>query len=189
MRNQGSNFVTGSKYGTLEPVLGTGSAISARKSLLQETPSGRKKIIPVGSDFDSSPSPESPRGSANNTSAETAPSPFKKSPTKSLLSKDQSFEAEDDVDKKRKSIGLKLKTSYSECYDDKTIMTDTGSEISAARALDSFGGSVVSYLIHVAGLAGRTHRILISLAYQYHRLISPRVCVYGGIMQNLTMVT
>merc|ERR1719412_99465 len=84
----------------------------------EETPSGRKKIIPVGSDFDSSPSPESPRGSAN-TSADTtatspaAPSPFKKSPTKSLLSKDQSFEAEDDVDKKRKSIGLKLKTSYS----------------------------------------------------------------------------
>ena len=29
MWNQGSNFVTGSKYGTLEPVLGTGSAISA----------------------------------------------------------------------------------------------------------------------------------------------------------------
>ena len=28
MWNQGSNFVTGSKYGTLEPVLGTGSAIS-----------------------------------------------------------------------------------------------------------------------------------------------------------------
>ena len=91
-------------------------------SFLQETPSGRKKIIPVGSDFDSSPSPESPRGSANTTADTTAtspaaaPSPFKKSPTKSLLggSKDQSFEAEDDVDKKRKSIGLKLKTSYSE---------------------------------------------------------------------------
>ena len=87
---------------------------------MQETPSGRKKIIPVGSDFDSSPSPESPRGSANTTADTTAtspaaPSPFKKSPTKSLLGgKDQSFEVEDDVDKKRKSIGLKLKSSYSE---------------------------------------------------------------------------
>ena len=122
--------------------------------MLQETPSGRKKIIPVGSDFDSSPSPESPRGSAN-TSADTAaaspaaaPSPFKKSPTKSLLGKDQSFEAEDDVDKKRKSIGLKLKTSYSKCdYGDKMIMIDTDPEISAARAIDSFGDSVASYLI------------------------------------------
>ena len=92
------------------------------ESILQETPSGRKKIIPVGSDFESSPSPESPRGSANmgadtTTSSSTAPSPFKKSPTKSLLggSAAQSFEAEDDVEKKRKSIGLKLKTSYSKC--------------------------------------------------------------------------
>ena len=91
-------------------------------TVLQETPSGRKKIIPVGSDFESSPSPESPRGSANmgadtTTSSSTAPSPFKKSPTKSLLggSAAQSFEAEDDVEKKRKSIGLKLKTSYSKC--------------------------------------------------------------------------
>ena len=100
---------------------------SSTEPMLQETPSGRKKIIPVGSDFDSSPSPEPPRGSAN-TSADTsatsaAPSPFKKSPTKSLLGKDQSFDAEDDVDKKRKSIGLKLKTSYSKCDDDKTRLS------------------------------------------------------------------
>ncbi len=66
----------------------------------------------MGSDQENSPSPESPSrySSANSSSHnQTTPSPFKKAATAAKLS----FEAEDEVDKKRKSIGLKLKSSYS----------------------------------------------------------------------------
>ena len=95
--------------------------------LFQETPSGRKKIIPVGSDFESSPSPESPRGS--HFVPDSSKSPMA-SPRKSISSSNinsmsnnrNSFDsksiAEEDepaevTGKKKKSIGLKLKSSYS----------------------------------------------------------------------------
>lgn len=85
---------------------------------MQETPSGRKKIIPVGSDFESSPSPESPRNAAteqmNFNEADDAISHSNKNHKKNNKksgSKDDSYEHERDEGKK--SIGLKLKTSYS----------------------------------------------------------------------------
>lgn len=65
----------------------------------QETPSGRKKkIIPV-SDFESSPSPESPRSPRDDHGFPV---------------EDKAEVIGDEMDKKRKSIGLKLKSSYSE---------------------------------------------------------------------------
>ncbi len=58
---------------------------------LKETPSGgRKKIIPVGSDFEGSPSPETP-------SSPVTPSPAK-------------IEEEDDTQKKKGKFGLKWKS-------------------------------------------------------------------------------
>eukprot|EP00095_Tigriopus_kingsejongensis_P002153 maker-scaffold248_size238799-snap-gene-1.26 protein:Tk02153 transcript:maker-scaffold248_size238799-snap-gene-1.26-mRNA-1 annotation:"rab11 family-interacting protein 1" len=96
----------------------------------QETPTGRKKIIPVGSDFESSPSPESLRNtsaestdrtlnssvSRNSSSVSKSGSPHSVSRNGSSVSKsgqDHDSSENGDEEKKRKSIGLKLKTSYS----------------------------------------------------------------------------
>ena len=45
MWNQGSDFVTGSKYGTLEPVLGTGSAISGLNLSIRRRPAWTDRIL------------------------------------------------------------------------------------------------------------------------------------------------
>ncbi|XP_059090359.1 rab11 family-interacting protein 1-like isoform X3 [Tigriopus californicus] len=92
----------------------------------QETPSGRKKIIPVGSDFESSPSPESPRStfetpnvSRNSSSVSKNESHHSVSRNSSSVSKSTPDPGPDSLDeeKKRKSIGLKVKTGYKSLVD------------------------------------------------------------------------
>ena len=61
----------------------------------QETPTGRKKIIPVGSDFEGSPSPETP-------SSPVTPSPAKNNNTIN--------EDDEDSSKKKSKFGLKWKS-------------------------------------------------------------------------------
>ena len=82
--------------------LGTslGRFINLKFHLPQETPSGgRKKIIPVGSDFESSPSPETPG------------SPVTPSPAKGT-----SHEEEEDSQKKKSKFGLKWKSKSGQFF-------------------------------------------------------------------------
>jgi hypothetical protein len=101
----------------------------------QETPSGRKKIIPTGLDNsvsspdESPPSPPSPgptfalSNRSNNNSSSKSNSLTRDQSSSSLFGSDRKAKFsihddsvnEDDLEKKRRSIGLKLKTSYSKC--------------------------------------------------------------------------
>lgn len=100
--------------------------------MIKETPQGRKKIIPVNSDFETSPSPESPTSPVESPfSTAKKPNTARRSTTELSSSVINTSHAKvpksqssarmfDDVtnemekDKKSKSIGLKLKNSYSE---------------------------------------------------------------------------
>lgn len=76
-----------------------------------EAPVGRKKIIPVQSDFESSPSPESP------SSPIDSPLPGRYNASKFSKSHSQGQfkypKENDELEQKRKSIGMKLKSTYS----------------------------------------------------------------------------
>lgn len=92
-------------------VKGSQSSLPSYKEATTEE-AGKKKIIPVQSDFESSPSPEDP--------SSPLPSPplyhknrFRMSQSTMNLARQDSGELE----RKKKSLGLKLKTSYSSLLD------------------------------------------------------------------------
>jgi len=77
-----------------------------------EDSAGKKKIIPVQSDFESSPSPENPSSPISSPSLYQK-NRFRMSQSTINLARQDSGELE----RKKKSLGLKLKTSYSSLLD------------------------------------------------------------------------